>query len=233
MSFEKFTLAAENAGEPAKIRFYYPTDKIFNSVSLRTTYRANMVKTNEGEAQLDDIAISQDERDIMLEFLADAIYEISAEIFKITEGIDLSVFVDSLKYNALSNGKSPFNPENHTDTAVAPEVPVKDTAYHVTTAWGDYSIDDFVVCTDATKRTFEKLNVLASGCEIRDNAAFNENLLPSIDKKMEACIRYYIMKEWYGSTGLQNDMQLNQAMYKQNLIKMKNLTFQLRKPLMS
>lgn len=233
MSFEKFILGAENDSEPAKIRFYYLTDKIFNSVSLRTTYRANMIKTADGESQLDDIAISQDERDIMLEFLADAIYEISAEIFKITEGIDMSVFVDSLKYNAIPGGLSPFKDANHTDAEVIPVAPVLGTVYHVTTAWGDFSIDDIVVCTNADTPTFEKLNVIASGSEIRDNAAFNENLLPSIDKKMEACIRYYIMKEWYGSTGLQTDMQLNQGLYKQNLIKMKNLTFQLRKPLMS
>lgn len=233
MSFEKLSAAAENVGEVAKIRFYYPTDKIFNSVSLRTTYRANMVKTQEGESQLDDVAISQDEKDIILEFLADAMYEISSEIFKITEGVDMSVFVDSVKVKALSNGNSPVATANHTDAAVVPASPVKDTVYHVTAAWGDYAIDDYLLCTNATGPVFEKLNVVSSGCEIRDNASFNANLLPSIDKKMEACIRYYIMKEWYGSTGLQADMQLNQSMYKQNLIKMKNLTFQLRKPLMS
>lgn len=233
MAYDKFIAAAENAGEPAKIRFYYETDDLFNSVSLRTTYRANMVRTQDGEAQLDDIAISQDERDIMEEFLADAVYELCAELFKITEGVDLSVFVDSNIVRADDDMESAATSSNHTDAASAPSPPVVDTIYHVTTAWGAYEIDDYIRCTVASPAAYEYMNVTASGFEIKDNAAFNANLLPSIDKKIEACLRYYIMKEWYGSTGLQADMQLNQQLYRQNLVKMKNLTFQLRKPLMS
>ena len=176
MSYTKFEAATAPATEPAKIRFDYTTDEIFNSVSLRSTYRANMTKLADGESQLDDIAISQDELDIVKEFLAESVYDIAAELFKITEGISLSVYVDT-------------------------------------------------VLTDAT--------LASNGFEIKDNAAFNANLLPSLDKKIENTIRYSILREWYASTGLLNDMKINQDMARANLIKVKNLTFQLRKPLMS
>lgn len=230
MSVEKFNAEAETAGESAKIRFSYETDKIFNSVSLRTTYRANMTKNQEGESQLDDIAISQDERDIMIEFLADGVYEIAAELFKITEGINLSVFVNKaiVSSDGLGASGADATPAPATTTPVAPEV---GDAYTVTTtAWGGFAVGDVVIYTASG---FIRLNQTASGFEIKDNSVFNANLLPSLDKKIEACIRYYIMREWYGSTGMQNDMVLNASLYKANVIKVKNLTFQLRKPLMT
>ena len=176
MSFEKIAAAG---AEPAMVRFYYETDDVFNSVSLRSAYRAKMVKDNTGESQLDDIAISQDERDIVLEIMEQSIYDIFGEMFKITEAVNNPIFF------------------NEAITLVSTS------------------------------------EVTASGGLIKDNEAFNENLLPNIDKKILNSIRYYILAEWYVSASLGNDAELNFAKYKDYLRQVKNLTFQLRKPLMS
>lgn len=229
MSHTKFDAAALAAGEPAKIRFYYTTDKLFNSVSLRSTYRANMTKNGEGESQLDDIAISQDEKDIVRDFLADAAYEIAAELFKITEGVNSSVFVDA---PVILNGVAGTG--DVTDAATAPTTGNVGDVFKVTEDFGTFVVGDKIVITDNDPAVvLAKGDVEATGFEVKDNAAFNQNLIPSLDRKIEACIRYYILREWYASTGMQNDMVLNAQMYKANMIKVKNLTFQLRKPLMS
>ena len=176
MSFEKIAAAG---ADPAMIRFYYPTDDIFNSVSIRSTYRAKMVKDNQGESQLDDIAISQDEKDIVKEILEQAVYDIFGELFKITESVDNPIFFDA-------------------------SITLVNTS-----------------------------TVVASGGLIKDNAAFNTNVLPNIDKKVLNAIRYYILSEWYVSNSMADDAKLNWEKYRDYLRQVKNLTFQLRKPLMT
>lgn len=227
MSFDKLNATA-NPVVPASIRFLYPTDKIFNSVSLRTSYRANMIKDQGGESQLDDIAISAQEKDIVLEFMADAIFEISTSMFKLTDGIDQSVFVDTLK-TLVYNGAI-IDDANYTDAAAEPVAPEEGNKFVVTVAWGEWSIGDKLIYMNGE---YQKVTVKASGFSIKNNAAFNSNVLPSLDKKLESCIKYFIMREWYGSVGLEKDMALAQQSYLQNFIKAKNLTFQLRKPLMT
>jgi hypothetical protein len=139
-----------------------------------------MVKDTEGASQLDDVAISQDERDIVLEMLEQAIYDVFGEMFKITEDVTDPIF---------------FNEE----------ITLQDEGGTVT----------------------------ASGGLIKDNEAFNANVLPNIDKKIENYLRYYIMAEWYVAASLGPDAQLNFARYRDYLRQVKNLTFRLRKPLMT
>lgn len=92
MSYAKVAAAGE---EPAKIRFYYGTDDLFNSLSLRTHYRAKMIKDGAGKSQLDDIALSQDEKDIFKELLKDGVNKLGAALFKIAQGVANSIFFDS------------------------------------------------------------------------------------------------------------------------------------------
>lgn len=176
MSVEKTVAAGE---VPATIRFYYPTDYIFNSLNLRTTYRAKMVKNQAGESQLDDVAISQDEKDIVNEMCKQAVYDIFSELFKITEGV-----VDPIFFNISIN------------TVAAPTVPV-----------------------------------VASGGSIVNYDAYPMSILENIDMKIENCIRYYILSEWYVMCALVDDAKLNTARYQKYLTEFKNLTFSLRKRL--
>jgi hypothetical protein len=71
------------------------------------------------------------------------------------------------------------------------------------------------------------------GFKILDNVNYNENVVGNIDKKILNCLRYYILREWYISTSMTADAQIAEAQFKEYLTKMKNLSFELRKPLMS
>lgn len=167
------------AAIPATIRFYYETAKVFNSLSLRTTYRAKNIKNPAGESQEDYFAISQMEMDIVKEHLEQAIFDIFGEMFKITEGVTTPIFFNSA-----------FTPTGGSE-------------------------------------------LVASGGIIKDNAAFDENVLLNIDKKIENCIRYFILSEWYIVCSMGEDAKMNYEKYREYLRQMKNLTFSLRKPLMS
>ena len=174
MSYEKIVALAS---EPAKIRFTYTTSAIFNSLDLRTHYRARMIKDSAGESQIDDTAISQDENDIVKELLEEGVYDLGAEMFKIAQGVSNSIFFDSTLETVL--------------------------------------------------------DVESSGFELVDNEAYNSNLLPAIDKKFLNCLRYFCLRGWYSIVGSLEDVKANDMMYQTNLSRLKNLTFQLRKPTMT
>jgi hypothetical protein len=87
--------------DSAKIRFFYATEDIFNSLDLRSHYRANAIKDSAGNPQLDEMAISQDEYDIVKELLKEAVYEVGAVMFKIAQGVSNSIFFDTIITNPL------------------------------------------------------------------------------------------------------------------------------------
>jgi hypothetical protein len=154
------------SGTPNTIRFYYDMLALFNSVSLRTTYRSNTVKNQEGE--------SQDEKDIVKEFLYEAAYEIFSNLFKIAEGVATSISVGS----SCTTGQL---------------------------------VQGYIV----------------------DYDAYNENVLPAIDSSIENCLRYFVLTKWFKIVGLKDEAAESYVDYRSNLSKMKNQTFQLRKPSMS
>src|SRR5665647_539178 len=96
MSVEKLAAGVESLTSPAMVVFYYETEKIFNSVSLRSNYRAKMVKDVNGVAQLDEVAISQDERDMVLEILEQSIYDVFGRLFKMTGSVTNPIFFNTV-----------------------------------------------------------------------------------------------------------------------------------------
>ena len=66
MSFEKI------AGPPKVISFYYLIDNLFDIDSLWSMYKAENKQNNEGETLLDELSITEDERDIFMQMLSDA-----------------------------------------------------------------------------------------------------------------------------------------------------------------
>ena len=177
MSYEKKVAAGE---VPATIVFYYLTDTIFNSVQLRSVFRARSVKDQGGVSQLDDVSISPDEKSFIVEVLAQAMYDIFSAMFKMTD----TVTENTITVNAL-----------YTPTA--------------------------------------GVEKLYSTGKIKNNAAYNASVLQTIDKKIENCIRYFILTEWYVVCGMGDDAKINAGKYQEYLRDVKNLTFQLRKPLIS
>lgn len=69
---------------PAHIVFFYNEDSLFNNVMIRTTYRAKNIRDTTGESQIDDYAISEDERDVFGIFLSGSIHEAFNQVMKMT-----------------------------------------------------------------------------------------------------------------------------------------------------
>lgn len=105
MSYE---VIAEVGEEPAKIRFYYTTTEIKNSLMLRTSYRAKNIKDAKGETQLNEVGLSTNENNIILEMLEEASYEIGTFMFKLADGVANSIFFNNTLTDALAAASSGF-----------------------------------------------------------------------------------------------------------------------------
>ena len=181
MSFERIAAVVGPPAIPATIKFYYSIQKMFDSVSLRTIMRSNVIKDAKGEVQTDDYAISQSEKPAIDEMFEQALFDVFGKMVKITEGVATPIFIEA---SVLPSGVG----------AVA---------------------------------------VIASGGSIKDNASFDANVLLNVDKKIENCIRYYILSEWYLMVAMIEDAKINLARYQLYVVELKSLLLQLRKPLMS
>ena len=82
------------------ITFSYNADDIFNSVSLRSHYRARGLKDGNGKAMLDDYALSPDERNAFNEVFKEAVYKTFRAFFKITKGIANSIVFNATGVNS-------------------------------------------------------------------------------------------------------------------------------------
>ena len=79
---------------PHEILFYQQTDDYFNSIKLRTEYRARNLKNQAGESQTDDLALSEDENDAFLILLKSAVYDVAKVALKMTRGVTNGIYYD-------------------------------------------------------------------------------------------------------------------------------------------
>jgi hypothetical protein len=93
---------------PAHIVFFYKEDALFNNVMIRTTYRAKNIRDTTGESQIDDYAISEDERDVFGIFLSGSIHEAFNNVMKmttkVTDALILGATGTSVFASALPEG---------------------------------------------------------------------------------------------------------------------------------
>ena len=74
MSYERIT------GTPNEISFFYPVNSVFDDASLRSMYRARNKNVQGEESPVDKLAITEDERDIHLGLMEDAVYHIFTKL---------------------------------------------------------------------------------------------------------------------------------------------------------
>lgn len=96
MAYEKISASTGNG----TIRFYYTTDSLFSEVKLLSTYRARSEKNQKGEANWDDLSITNSEEDFFLKFLGYVVPEVFGYLSKIAHGVVDSVFVDEGSTNS-------------------------------------------------------------------------------------------------------------------------------------
>ena len=89
MANEKIAVAG---AVPALISFHYTVDSLFDDASLRTMYQSRNKKDVEGKSRLDDNSITEDERDIHLGLLEDAVYDVFLTLLKYTKAIPSAIF---------------------------------------------------------------------------------------------------------------------------------------------
>ena len=257
------TVIAAAGGDIAKIRFHYGTDDLFNSLSLRTSYRAKMIKDSGGNSQLDDIAISQDELDITKELLKSGTAKIGLKMFKIAQGVTDSIFYNDVLTNedavATVTGTPIAGGTGYVEgdvltlvdilgTAIGATVTVigetggvidtvslttKGSGYVVETANTTGGTGTGATIAIATIADNNLLSVASYGFHIVDNSAYNTNVLPALDEEIKNCLREYCLKEWYSIVGASDDLAIHLNLFNISMMEMSNLTFQLRKPTMA
>ena len=84
MSYEKKVAAG---AVPAKVVFYYTLDSLFNDASMRSMYRTRNNKDAAGVSMVDDLAITEDERNIHLSLVEDAVYDVFLRFLQFTKAI--------------------------------------------------------------------------------------------------------------------------------------------------
>ena len=78
---------AATGSDPARIKFLYNRDVLFNEVSLTSNYMSKNLSTKDGNALTDDFAISDDEKDLVTVCVRATLPDIYESMIKITNAI--------------------------------------------------------------------------------------------------------------------------------------------------
>jgi hypothetical protein len=92
MSYERLAAVVGPPAQPKSISFYYVVDDVFNDSSLRSMYQARNIKDQSGVSMVDDYAITEDERDIHLGLLEDAVFDVFLHLLKYTKSLTDSIY---------------------------------------------------------------------------------------------------------------------------------------------
>lgn len=88
---------------PKMITFYYTVSSFFDLISSQTMYATRNLKNEDtGESLIDELAITEDERDWFMIFLQKGTEEVFNKLTKYATGIDDSIFFNET-YNQVDN----------------------------------------------------------------------------------------------------------------------------------
>lgn len=93
------TTGDTSAQHGAQIKFFYNRDTVFNDVSLMSNYMCKNLTTKDGDAMIDDYAISDDERDLVNVGIRATLPDIYESMAKITTAVS-DAFDDEVDENA-------------------------------------------------------------------------------------------------------------------------------------
>lgn len=124
--------------DPNFIVFYYKTDDLFNNVFLKTTYRAKSLRDKNDEAQVDEYAMSEDEKDAFTLFLRQGIHDVFNHVMKMTSQVTDALVLDTAVNAIIGTG---------TDTDKAYGFKIKDHEA--------YNVNNLVLVDDGAKKMLE------------------------------------------------------------------------------
>jgi len=164
MAIEKIVAAG---GLPAKIRFYYEVERLFDSASMRTNLRAQtIINEKTGETQEDVYAINESERNALKDFMKIAIKKIASKVLRILPGATDPVFIEST-----------FVPAGLASLTASGVIVLDNTRY----------VDDVLSAMDNDIETGLRHFILEQWyvfCNLKDDATLNHNLFIESEKEL-------------------------------------------------
>lgn len=221
MGYEKVDAAGS---VPALIQFYYLIENLFSDVSLRSMYQARSKKDANDISKVDEFSITEDERDIFIGLVEDAVYDVFLNFLKYTKAIPDSIYHNTqftpgrtvAELNAMTSWTTSFVyklEDGGTLTLGTVIVLTDDLVYHNGTIW---------VKDNAAVQ-------LSSGVRIVNHEAYNQNYLRAIDKNLFKAIRFYTLRDWASTQGLNDDSTKFDNLYLMSLRNIVNYAMQLKK----
>ena len=212
---------------PAIISFYYLVDDVFNDSSLRSMYQARNKKDAANISMIDQYAITEDERDIHAGLLEDAVNVVFTKLLKYTKSIP-----DAIQHN------SQYTPLATVAELNAFTTYVSNFAYKMTDA-GTLNpgalaviIDDIVYWDGAAWIKDNDYSQLASFVQIVNYEAYNQNYINVVDGSIKKALRFYVLRDWFGTQGLDEDAGKFAGLYIEAINIFVNNAMQLKKPLL-
>jgi hypothetical protein len=225
------------------IDFSFNADSIFDAVSMRTLYRARQIKLENGQDLTDDYAITEDERSLVHSYLQTASFEVLQEVLKITQGVENPIDISKVKYKGATKitytggTGTPFEYEEKVTggTSEATGYVAEDTSERLIliNVDGTFEVGETINGDSGASATTETASVLNTGeviFAIKDKQAYNPSILDLVDQRIKEALTLFCMKDWYKHCGLGEDYKLALGDYQQEMIKLNNNLFQLKKP---
>lgn len=246
-------LEAVEAGETGDsffLLFAFPIEPLFEKVKRRSALRGKLVKDQQGASQLDNFQVTEDERDIFIDFLQTG----AAEIFRQISGFS-KLINSAFRFN-VNFGDPEFS---STITSVSPDgltlydnaldmtpnayagmkivittpglmenqertiVSNTDTSFVINSAFDDDVTDlEYIVAAQT-----EKYILIYS---IFDVQKFDTNVILGIDALFEKCFIGTVLRDWYLTNRFMDDYNIELALLKDAISDLRMSYFQNMKP---
>ena len=221
MSYYKITAVAPETTN--KIRFYYGVDSILNRVEKVSSYKATTVVKENGQADFDRIQSSNDEKELMLEYMQECMLEIFDLFFHVIAGDSISHNTGLVLTGAATVNAGSFLIGNaYTIKAVG-------TTDFTLIGASAKTIGVSFIATGAGSGTGTAENAIyATYCDFKDNAKYRTINLDLIDTKISNATVDFLLSKWYILKGLVEDAKIHMAEYQKGLADISKRSLALR-----
>ena len=241
-------LNAGETGDVMQLLYVFPIDGLFEKIKRRSALRGKLVKDEQGESRTGEFQMTEDERDIFIDFLQTGSAKIFREISGFSKQInaayrfnvnfgdpEFSSLVTSvvgntvndlsltMEVNAYAGMKlvitSPGLMENEERTIVSNT----DDAFIVNTAFsGDITGLEYIVAAQTEKHI----------CiySLMDLPYFDTNVILGIDALFEKCFIGTVLRDWYLTNRFMEDYQVEETLLRDSISDLRMHYFQSMKP---
>lgn len=252
-SLEDFLIAleAQETGDSFYVLYAFPIDALFEKIKRRSALRGKLAKDQQtGASALENFQVTEDERDIFIDFLQTG----AAEIFRQISGFSKEINA-AFRFNVpfgdpeFSSTISSVSPDGLTITDASLNMTVNayqgmklvitepgllenqertivsntDTTFVIDSPFGgDPSAMQYIVAAQT-----ENYILIYS---LFDISKFDTNMIQGIDALFEKCLIATVLKEWYLINRFMDDYQIEEMLLKNAISDLRMSYFQSYKP---